>query len=480
VQITDSTKSPYLGYSAGQLVTLWDGTNSFFAQGGTVFRYDASGQQFIFNWNTKGFTLAGYTLTATLADGQKINATLNLTTNGGNASLVIDGATGTSNGAGALLVGDETLYIDNSSGYFTDDALARIQDAVNSIESLISGYGANITIVDSSVGLGANFVIDASSTSAVGGFADGVLGCYNDAAGKITLIQGWNWYGGSDASGIGSSQYDFQTVITHEIGHALGLGHSTDSNSVMYADLSSGAVRRTLVKADLNVADDSAAPDGLHAAGANVADNGGGQDRNVATPPSNPNQYLMFAGALQAPLAGNVSRAVAAPAMAPSGLAPTATYVAANFDFGSLMNSFSSRATSDALRNSGGDGLGDRLVEEVGRPVELGPDSNGSSQDDQPVLPDVFNLFESITAPTAVGAARPGEETSWLVGSLETPAANSESIMTQGPSADAWILPGGDDYVELAFVAAGFAGIPGLVGESEQKSAALPKRGRTR
>src|SRR5207248_1391701 len=93
VQITDSTKSPYTGYAAGAPVTLWDGTNSFFAQGGTVFRYDPTAQQFIFNWNTKSFTLAGYKITATLADGATtVTATINLSSTGG-ASLVIDGAT---------------------------------------------------------------------------------------------------------------------------------------------------------------------------------------------------------------------------------------------------------------------------------------------------------------------------------------------------------------------------------------------------
>ena len=128
----------------------------------------------------------------------------------------------------------------------------------------MSPYGTNIVQVDASVGTDANIVVNAGDTSSVGGLADGVLGCTSDA-GLVTLIRGWNWYAGADATAIGADQYDFATVMTHEIGHALGLGHSTDGASVMYAMLVSGSTRRTMGTPDLNVPDSDGGPTGLHA-----------------------------------------------------------------------------------------------------------------------------------------------------------------------------------------------------------------------
>src|SRR5207253_9053980 len=119
------------------------------------------------------------------------------------------------------------VYINDPSGYFTADMLARIQDAINGIDALLVPYNVTIALVNDPAL--ANVILDDGTTSASGDMAAGVLGCYNPTGSQIeiTMIEGWNWYAGSDPSQIGLDQYDFQTTITHEFGHALGLGGST-------------------------------------------------------------------------------------------------------------------------------------------------------------------------------------------------------------------------------------------------------------
>ncbi|KAM7268426.1 hypothetical protein ACFE04_010592 [Oxalis oulophora] len=47
-------------------------------------------------------------------------------------------------------------------------------------------------------------------------------------------------------------QMDLESVSTHEIGHILGLGHSTDPNAVMHPALPPGAMRRDLSQDDID------------------------------------------------------------------------------------------------------------------------------------------------------------------------------------------------------------------------------------
>jgi hypothetical protein len=99
----------------------------------------------------------------------------------------------------------------------------------------------------------------------VGGFVDGVLGC--ESEGVITIVQGWNWYTGANALAVSAGAYDFETIVMHEMGHALGLGHSAVPASVMYATLNTGEARRNLGVADLGIPDVDEGPCALHAGG---------------------------------------------------------------------------------------------------------------------------------------------------------------------------------------------------------------------
>jgi hypothetical protein len=190
---------------------------------------------------------------------------LTLSGNGG-SSLTTDASdSGASTTAGQLLGGDLYVYVNDPAGYFTSDELARLQDAINGLDALLVPFSVSITEVsDSSL---ANLIVDDAATTACGGYGDGVLACFaaGDVTGELTFVQGWDWYAGADPTAVPPDQYDFQTVVTHELGHALGLGHSSDPSSVMYSTLDTGEARRTMTVQDLNVPDSAGGADGLHA-----------------------------------------------------------------------------------------------------------------------------------------------------------------------------------------------------------------------
>jgi len=104
-------------------------------------------------------------------------------------------------------------------------------------------------------------------TTIIGGVADGVLGVeiYSAAGADITIVSGWNWYTGADAGAVGSDQFDFQTVATHELGHALGLGHNISLDSVMHATLTTGVARRGITAEEIEVDSGGGDPEALHA-----------------------------------------------------------------------------------------------------------------------------------------------------------------------------------------------------------------------
>ena len=162
--------------------------------------------------------------------------------------------------ASTLLAGDLSVYIDNSDGSFGPDMLDRIQDAIGSINTLLVSYSVKITEVDDPSL--ATLVLDTATTSASGGASDGVLGSYDPRSNpvRITILQGWNWYTGGDAAGVDADQHDFETTVMHEIGHALGLGYSSNADSPMSATLAAGPTHRIMAVADLNIPE---TPEGL-------------------------------------------------------------------------------------------------------------------------------------------------------------------------------------------------------------------------
>jgi hypothetical protein len=137
---------------------------------------------------------------------------------------------------GMVLPGPLTVSID---GNVTAEQRDRIRGAID----VLNGTGAMLTLADTT---SAAIRLHHGAISPCGGMSAGVLGCAT-APGDITLIAGWNWYTGSDTNSIGSDQYDYQTIVTHELAHIVGLHHSDDPSSALYHSLSPGVAHRDLV-----------------------------------------------------------------------------------------------------------------------------------------------------------------------------------------------------------------------------------------
>jgi hypothetical protein len=249
VQADGGLGTPFTPASLSNKGLFWDSTNDHF------------------NWVTKGLAAGTYQLILTLADGTVNTTTVQLVSQQGTAkaesALGSDSGLDSSSATSGLLLGDLYVIVNDPNGTFSPDELARIQDAITSIDQVLGPYHVQISEVSDPSA--ANLVIDSGTTSASGTAADGVLGCFDAAHMEVTMLQGWDWYAGADPSQIGAGQYDFQTTVTHELGHALGLGGNSDATSPMNESLPPGMVRRTLLVADLNVPQDDAGADALHA-----------------------------------------------------------------------------------------------------------------------------------------------------------------------------------------------------------------------
>ena len=166
--------------------------------------------------------------------------------------LVAQGAEGSDENTGSLggvVTGELLVSIQNADGAIDDDQMARIRDAISSINNSLESLGVTLTEVSVDSEAPADIQLQVADTSECGGIAEGVLGCA--AGSQITILKGWGWYSAADAGGIAPTQYDFQSIVTHELGHGVGLGHSQDSESAMYSALPAGAVRRRLTDGDI-------------------------------------------------------------------------------------------------------------------------------------------------------------------------------------------------------------------------------------
>jgi hypothetical protein len=273
----------------------------------------AAGNQFIYNWQTKGLANGTYTVLLALADGTTQALTLTLSSNG--AFQLADGASSAyvSSAANQVLFGELTVAVQDDTGAGIDpNELARISDALAYLNAALGSFGVDLTWA--AAGAVPDVTIHFANSTPEGGAADGVLG-FTTAANDVYFAEGWSFYTGSDPSQVGAGQYDFQTLATHELAHTVGLGESSDPGSVMYEYLSPGTARRSFTAGNLTLINSDA--DRYM----KVAGNARGGGVPAASQPTSgaPGSYGEASGLL--PGAGGVA------AWAPAGIGPPALFL---------------------------------------------------------------------------------------------------------------------------------------------------------
>ena len=242
-----SLSAPTSGTYTGVLIfQAHDNSKSITLSGNAVLGLDNSYGGIIYA-PAAPLTVSG---NVSLAHVPLVVATLSMSGSSGAFGLAAgsdsDYAVSTSN---QILNGVLTVAVQDDTGNSIDAAeLDRIGDAMNYLNSALGMFGVDLTWAAPDAY--ADVHIHFASQSPQGGMADGVLG-FTTVNNDVYLIEGWDFYTGSDNSQIGAGQFDFLTLATHELGHTIGLGESIDPDSVMYEYLSPGNARRTFTNANL-------------------------------------------------------------------------------------------------------------------------------------------------------------------------------------------------------------------------------------
>ena len=276
----------------------------------------------------------------------------------GGARLVVDGSGNSETGdtvpvsqEGDLVTGTVLgVYLVNADGTAVPaDEQARFDDAINALDSTFGPYGVNVVDVGAGDAADAIVQVQIAATSAAG--VPPTACSAVPIAGQVTLVTGWNWYTGADPTAIGADQYDFEAIVMHELGHSIGLGHSGDTNSVMYPYLGTDQVRRVVTTQDMSVLEaNSGTPEPLLAAP--------GFAHSTAPSASAPTATSSGLGAAQSLAASLAMSTAASPMQAPSpvSLTPTVTAsatfgpaAATGSSFAVSIGSFSLPATAQSL-----------------------------------------------------------------------------------------------------------------------------------